>query len=135
MGSILSNCGNAFCRYAILPMFRQDASASRDVSAARYLGSWEYKDQRSSFRLALDRDGACTFVMGVKQDVSGGPCRYSEKNGVICIDEISDSRGNAPPERVDCGIKFSYESKTDTISMQGGVAIRLVRTETRPARP
>ena len=131
MGSILSNCGTSFCRYGMLPMFRQAVAARQDVSAARYIGSWEYKEQGSAFRLVLDRDGTCTVVMGGK----GSRCRYSERNGTICIDEISDSRGNGLPERVNCGAKFLYESKTDTISMQGEPAIRLARAATRPARP
>jgi len=130
MGSILSNCGNAFCRYGMLPLFRQGVSARQDVPAKRYIGSWEHRDQASRFRLALDQDGTCTIVLG---GGTGARCRYSEANGVICINEISE--GNAPPERVNCGVKFSYENKTDTIAMQGELAIRLVRAETRAGRP
>ena len=132
MGSILSNCGNAFCRYGMIPMFRQDVAARATVSTSRYVGSWEYKDQGSAVRLTLDEDGSCTIVAG---GGIAGRCRYSEKNGLICINEFSDLRGNAPAERMDCGIKFSYEGKTDTISMQGESPIRLLRAATPPARP
>jgi hypothetical protein len=130
MGSILANCGDAFCRYGMLPMFRQEVSDRQDLSAKRYIGSWEYAEQSSHFRIALNQDGTCTIVLAGNE----GRCRYSERSGLICIDEITDSRGGVP-ERMDCGVKLSYESKTDTVTMQGEQPIRLVRTRARPARP
>ena len=105
------------------------------VAAHTHIGNWEYWDGTSFFRLALEQDGACTIVAGGKQDGIGGRCRYSERDGSICIDEISDFIGNASPEKVACEIKFSYENKTDTIEMLGQRPIRLVRTEPRQVRP
>jgi len=130
MGSILSNCGDAFCRYSLLPMFRQEVSARQDGSAKRYIGNWEHKEQAEALRLGLAQDGTCTIVMSGQH---AARCRYSERNGSICIDEIAE--GSAPLERVNCGIKFIYESRTDTIAMQGDQPIRLVRTASRPGRP
>ena len=103
------------------------------VAIHPHIGDWEYQDETSFFRLVLEQDGACIIVAGGKHDgISdgiGGHCRYSEHNGVICIDEISDFIDNKPSEKVVCEIKFNYENKTDTIVMQSQQAIRLVRND------
>jgi hypothetical protein len=126
MGSILSNCGDAFCRYSLLPMFRQEVSVRQDVlTTKRYIGSWEFKGQGVLLRLTLDQGWACTIEMGGQGERER--CRYSERNGLICIDEFTDSRSGRT-EREECAVKFRYESKTDTIAMQGESAVRLLRT-------
>jgi hypothetical protein len=110
-------------------------ATSACVGAAGYTGKWEHKDADSFFRLELERDGTCTILAGGQRDGIGGRCRYSEREGSICIEEISAFHGNAPPEKVACGLKFTYESQTDTISMEGQSRARLVRTETSWRRP
>lgn len=103
------------------------------VVAHTHIGDWEYWDGTHFFRLALEQDGVCTLVAGgvagESEEGIGGRCRYSEYNGSICIDEISDFIDNKPPEKVACEIKFNYENKTDTIMMQGQQVIYLVRTK------
>jgi hypothetical protein len=103
------------------------------VTANTHVGHWEYWDGISLYRLSLEQDGGCTLVVGGKQDGIGGRCRYSERNGSICIDEISALYGTSPPEKVACGIRFSYENTSDTIAITapGEQPIRLVRKEIR----
>ena len=89
------------------------------VVAHTHIGDWEYWDGTHFFRLALEQDGVCTLVAGgvagESEEGIGGRCRYSEHNGSICIDEISDFIDSKPPKKVACEIKFNYENKTDTI--------------------
>jgi len=110
-------------------------ATSACAGVAGYVGKWEHTDGDSFFRLELERDGNCTILAGGKQDGIGGRCRYLERDGSICIEEISAFYGNAPPERVACGLKFTYESQTDSISMEGQSRARLVRTESSWRRP
>jgi hypothetical protein len=107
------------------------------VAASTHVGDWEYWDGVSLYRLSLEQGGNCTIVVGGKQDGIGGRCRYSERNGSICIDEIFTRHGNNPPEKVACGIKFSYENETDTMAVAmppGPQSIRLVRKEAHSER-
>ena len=103
------------------------------VTTTNHLGMWEGVEQPAYVRVILRADGSCLFVagsiIGDKRDGIGGPCQYSESNGVVSITRMATSDGEQPEEfgYVNPPLVLRYDVRADVLSMSGKREITLSR--------
>jgi len=67
-----------------------------------YVGRWGHEDAKNWAGVALNSDGSCLMVGGLKGSVGGGMmCRYSVQGEIVTITEVLDGmHWNPPPQQL-----------------------------------